>query len=605
MANNNAQYLVTGLDFDNIKASLQNFLSSQSIFSDYNFTGSGLQVLLDVLAFNNTYLAWYLNMQANEMFLDSAIIRENVVSIAKQLDYTPQSQICSTAVLNLIIRPNIPNPPATITIGQFTPFTTTIDSISYTFLTNQAYTIGIDVASGTYIVNDIIVQEGTGFTYQFLVDYSIPGQKFVIPNQNIDINTISVSVQANTQNTGLQVFTLSKDVEPLNGTSPVYFIQETYNQQYEIYFGDGIVGAVPPNQSLVVVTYIAGNASAANGASIFNAGSGVGGFGDVSVTTVTSAYGGSERESISSIKFNAPQSYESQNRAVTVADYEFLLNRNYPNIESISVWGGQDSIPPQYGKVFISLKPTSGYVITNLTKQSIIRDVLQPYNVSTVIPEIIDPDYTFVMITAVVKFTPTLTILTSDSISQLILAAINNFAGINITKFGSPFLYSVLVRTIDLTEPSISNSLTTIKIQKRFVPELNKTQNVLLSFNSINPIIPGTLGSTQFVVSSDATYSQPYVAGDLFYFDDDGLGNLRVYKFVNSFKTVVKAIAGSVDYVNGIIKINSFTPSAFIDPVGIKIWVNPISNDVIPTTNNILIIDPLDVAVIMVPNSVN
>lgn len=603
MATPNAKFLITELDFDGIKLALKNFLRAQDTFTDYDFDGSGLSILLDTLSFNTHYLAYYLNAIANEMFMDSASLRSSVVSIAKQLGYTPVSRHAATATVNLVIRPSISNPPAKITIDKFTAFGTVVDGTSYTFLTNQAYSGDLDVTSNTYTVDNVELKEGQGFTFQYTVDLQNSNQRFVIPNSNVDTTTLTVRVQASSTNTAVTVFNLADDVNGIDNTSNVYFLQETEDGQYEVYFGDGVIGSALADQNIVILQYIACNADTPNGATTFTAVSAVGGFTNVSVTTTDNAFGGEERQSTDSIKFEAPKNYQAQNRAVTAQDYATILKRDYPNADSLAIWGGEDNDPPTYGKVFISLKPKSGFVITEATKQAIITDILKPMNVVTVIPEIIDPDYIFVEVNSVVKFDTAKTTLTGDAIKALVLNTINNYNDTDISKFDSYFRFSVLSRDIDNTETSITNNLTTIKAQKRFVPTLDVFQNITLSFNTNNAITPGTITSSKFVVTQDNTYSQAFQAGDVFGFDDDGIGNVRVYKQSGSTKVVVKPIAGSINYATGTISITNFLPHSVVDPSGIiKVSAVPVSNDVITVRNNIIVIDPIDVTVTMFAN---
>jgi hypothetical protein len=351
------------------------------------------------------------------------------------------------------------------------------------------------------------------------------------------------------------------------------------------------------------VDYVTCNADAPNNANSFTAASSVGGFTNVVVTTVNNAFGGAERETVQSVKFSATKNFEAQNRAVTASDYGTIIRRDFPNVDSVAVWGGENSDPPVYGKVFISLKPKSGFVITNSTKQTVINTILSPFNVVTVLPEIIDPDYIFVEIVSLVKFSPPLTTLPADQIRQLVVNTINNFATTDVNQFDRIFRYSVLGSQIDLSETSITNDLTNIRIQKRFTPVLQQFQNFTLSFNPNNSIVPSTVTSAKFVVKQDPTYTQTFKPGDLFSFDDDGLGNLRVSKQVGTQKVIVKAKAGTVDYTNGILQINNFIPDSVVDPSGvIKISAEPVINDITPVRNNIIFIDPLDVQVTMSAN---
>ncbi len=587
---------LVNLDFDSIKQNLIDFLSSQTQFSDYNFTGSALNVLMDTLSYNTHYLGYYLQVVANEMFLDSADLRENVVSLAKQLGYTPGSRVASTAVINFtIIPPNNSNPPATLVVPKNTKFTTSVSNVNYNFVTDQDYTVDLNINNNTYTLNSINIREGLPFTFRFTVDTSIPNQKFVIPNSNVDTGTIQVRVQNSDIDTTISVFNLADDINTIDGTTPVYFLQEVADQQYEVYFGDGIIGQAVQNGNIVIIDYLSCNADAPNFASIFTASSPIGGFGNIQVTTANVSFGGAERESIESVRFNAPKNYQAQDRAVTVDDYITILTRDFPNVDSLSIWGGEDNVPPVYGKVFISLKPKSGFTITETTKQFIIDTILQSRNVLTVIPDIIDPDFIFLNIDTLLKYNPSLTTLSSNLIQSLVITTINNFASQNISKFDKSFKYSNLVTQIDNTENSIQSNVTKIRMQKRIVPALNQTQSVFLDFNSNNPIVPGSISSSRYVSNA---LGFKFVPGDVHGLRDDGLGNIQIFKQDGTNIVVVKANAGIVNYTLGRISITALNPQLIVDPVDyIKIYCVPQSPDVVPVRNGIIVVDPVDVVV--------
>lgn len=593
---------LTNLDFDGIKQSLIQFLSSQQEFSDYDFTGSGLNVLIDLLSYNTHYLGFYLNMVANEMFLDSADLRDSVVSLAKHLNYTPRSRNAATAVINFdITPPNLSNPPAVLTVEKNTKFTTTVDGTAYSFVTDAAHSVDLSNSDTKYHLTNITLREGTPFTFRYVVDTSIPNQRFVIPNSNVDISTISIRVQNSNTDTTITVFTKADDINEIDGTTPVFFVQEVEDQLYQVYFGDGIIGKSVVNGNVVIIEYLACNADIPNKASLFTAGQTIGGFGSIQVTTVNAAYGGAERETVESVKFAAPKNYEAQNRAVTVSDYKTLLNRDYPNADSLAVWGGEDNVPPVYGKVFISLKPKSGFVITQATKKAVIADVLKKRNVVTVIPEIIDPDYIFLSINSLVKYDPNQTTLSADAIKSLVFNVITNFSDTQISKFSRLFKFSKLVAVIDGTENSITNNATKINIQKRIVPRFGIPQAITVNFNLNNPIVPNSVSSTKFV-SYPVGFS--VLPGDIHGIDDDGAGTIRIFKQVGAIKQIVKANAGTVNYDLGLISLTDFTPKSIVDGVEyVKIFATPQSLDITPLRNNIITVDPFDVTVNLLINT--
>jgi len=589
---------ISELDFDAIISALTNYLQSQSEFQDYNFQGSGLRVILNILAYNTHFLSYYLNMVANESFLDSADRRENIVSIAKQLGYTPSSRKASEATVNLTITPPIsPTPPAFLTIPIYTPFNTVVNGTTYTFLTTQSLSVPYDVVNNRYVANNVLLKEGIAYTFQYTVNTGNP-VKYVIPNQNVDTNTLVVSIQDSTMSSLLTTFNLVSDLNVLDGTSNVFFLQEVTNANYEVYFGDGILGKSLTDGNVVNLTFIACNADAPNLASIFTIAGNINGYSNVLVSTINPAAGGAERESNDSIRFTAPQNYQTQNRAVTANDYETIITREYPNVDSVAVWGGETNIPPHYGTVYLSLKPASGYVITNLTKQNIVTNILQARNIVSIIPVIIDPDYIFLVVNSLVKYNARATTLTSGQLQNNVITTIENFAETNIGHFGDIFRYSQLTRAIDETNPAITNDLTTVLMQKRFVPPLNVIDTYTILFS--NPILPNTLSSGSFVDTADPNY----VSGQLYFFDDDGQGSIRTYKFVGPVKTYTNLKSGTIDYSTGNVILSYFKPSSITDTTQtLKISVQPQINDISPIRNNIILIDPNDITVSMMVNT--
>jgi hypothetical protein len=589
---------ISELDFDAIIQALTVYLQSQSEFTDYNFAGSGLRVILNILAYNTHYLSYYLNMVANEMFLDSADRRENIVSIAKQLGYTPTSRKSAQATINLTITPPVsPTPPATLTIPRFTPFNTVVNGTSYTFVTVQALTVNYDGTNNRYVANNVQVFEGIPFTFRYTVSTSNP-VKYVIPSPNTDTSQLSVQIQDSSMSSLLTTFNLVSDLNVLNGTTNVFFLQEGDNTQYEVYFGDGILGKALVDGNVVNLNYIVCSGDAPNYANVFTAAGNIGSYSNIVVSTVNPAAGGAERETNDSIRFTAPQNYQTQNRAVTAADYETIITREYPNVDSVAVWGGEKNVPPHYGTVYISLKPVSGYVITNLTKQNIVKTILQSRNIVSIVPVVVDPDYIFLLVNSLVKYNAQSTSLSSGQIQYDVIATIQNFSETNIGHLGDIFRYSQLTKAIDGTDSSITNDLTTVLMQKRFIPALNVIDTYTLLFS--NPLVPGTLTSATFIDTADPNY----VSGQGYQFDDNGLGTIRTYKYVGPTKTYTNQKAGTVNYTTGTVILTSFRPSAIMaTSQNLDITVQPAINDIVPVQNNIIVIDPADITVNMMVNS--
>jgi hypothetical protein len=384
MATTSSSFNLTSLDYDGIKASLISFLSSQDAFSDYDFQGSALQVIINLLSYNTHYLGYYLNMISKEMFLDSAQLRQSVVSLAKQLSYTPKSRTASSALINIDVAPSGSNtPPSMLALAKYTPFTTKIDGTGYNFITAQDATAILDPYSNTYSFKNVLVREGTLFIYRYSVSNGV--DRYIIPSPNVDTTTISVTIQNSNIDTNANVFTLADTIGSLTSDSLVYFLQEVENNQFQLYFGNDVIGKALTSGNIVIITYQTCNADVPNKASVFAAVNSISGYNNITVTTLNTAFGGAERESIESIKKSAPIAFQTQNRAVTSSDFKSLILSNFPNISAISVWGGQDSVPAQYGKVFISVKPVSGD-LTSTDKNGIINFILASKKMLTITP---------------------------------------------------------------------------------------------------------------------------------------------------------------------------------------------------------------------------
>jgi hypothetical protein len=419
---------VSELDFDNIKSNLKTFLQNQSEFQDYDFEGSGFAILLDLLAYNTHYLGFNANMLANEMYLDSADIRKNIVSLAKMLGYTPTSPKAPTASIDILVN----NASGTsITMAKGTTFTTSVDGTSYQFVTNAAHTI--TPSSGVYRFSSIPVYEGTLVTFKYTVDTSDPDQRFIIPSVNADTSTLKVQIQNSVSDTTTATWTKASGFTSLDDTSKVYFLQEGEDGKFEVYFGDGIVGQSLSDGNIVILEYIVSNKAEANGASTFTLSGSVGSFTDVTITTVSSAQGGAEAQTKESIRYNAPLQYARQDRAVTTSDYETLVQELYPNAQSVSAWGGEDDETPVYGVVKIAIKAASGSTLTDTTKESIVTQ-LQKYNVASVRPEIVDPETTSIILTSNVKYDERATTKTAETLKSEITTAISNYNTNTLTK---------------------------------------------------------------------------------------------------------------------------------------------------------------------------
>ena len=583
MASN--KFVVSDLDFDAIKSNLKAFLQDQPEFSDYNFEGSGFSVLLDTLAYNTHYLGFNANMVANEMYLDSADIRKNIVSLAKMLGYTPSSAKSPIADVDITLN-NATG--STVTMNKGTTFTSSIDNTTYQFVTNQDLTI--TPQDGVYKFSNVNLYEGTLVTFRYTVDSTDVDQKFVIPSVNADTSTLKVTVQNSSTDTTLNTYTLASGLRSLTDTSKAYFLQETDTGKFEVYFGDDVIGKKLSDGNIVILEYIVTNKTESNGASSFTLSSSVGGFTDVSITTNSNAQGGAEPETKESIRFNAPLQYTSQDRAVTTTDYETLVRSIYPNASSISAWGGEDDETPVYGVVKIAIKAASGTTITNATKTDIVTK-LKPYNVASVRPEIVDPETTSLVLTSNAKYDKKSTSKTADTLKSEIITAITNYNTNTLSQFDGVFRYSKVTGLIDDVDTAILSNITTLKMRKEFTPTLNSSTKYDIYFrNAIyNPHSghDSVVDSTGFKVAGNSNEM---------FFDDDGKGNIRVYYLVSGIKTIHNATQGTIDYSTGQITINSLNVASISNIRGatstkIEITVQPSSNDIVPVRDQILEID--------------
>jgi hypothetical protein len=485
MADSNTVLRIAELDFDGIKTNLREYLRSQSQFSDYDFEGSGLNILLDVLAYNTHYMAYYLNMVGNEMFLDSATIRNSVVSHAKNMNYVPNSVRGAIAKVNILATdPN--SSQSTLTIPAYTEFQSQqVDGINYTFVTLTAQTATRNVSSNTFTFNNVTLKQGEKLTYNVAVTNSNTKRRFVIPNANIDTTTLLVSVQTSTLDSTRNTYVLSEDITAANSNSKIYFLEEDASGQYAIYFGDGYLGKNLANGNIVQLTYLASDGEGANKANSFTLVSSLGSpaISNVIVSSVSAAAAGSSRESIDQIKFSAPKFYTTQNRAVTVNDYGTIILKDYPNVQSVSVWGGEDNDPVQYGKIFISMNPKVGYAISDTEKNRIVDEIIKNRSVLTVTPEIVDPKYTYIKVYSDVHYDSAKTVLNQEELKSLVRNTILSYNTNDLGNFNSTFRFSKLQKQIDTTDTSFLSSDMKIEVQKRFQPTLNVAKNYDLDYN--------------------------------------------------------------------------------------------------------------------------
>ena len=596
MATNTRRLKVTELDFDDIKTNLKTFLKAQTEFKDYDFEGSGMSILLDTLAYNTHYLAFNANMLANEMFLDSSSLRSSVASHAKTLGYEPRSATASKAVVDVVLTTTS----ATKTMPAGTAFTTTVDGVSYQFVTIADVTSSI--VGNIVTFKDTDVYEGTYVTTKYTVDTSDASQRFLLADNRADTTTLTVKVQNSSTDTTSTTYTKATDITQLTATSTVYYLQEVENGRYEIYFGDGVVSNAIADGNIVQLNYVVTNKTAANGASSFSSPSAIDGVTNILVSTIANASGGAEPESIASIKLQAPLDYSSQGRAVTTDDFKVYTKKLFANTQTVSVWGGEDgsydtstgvSDTPEYGKVFISIKSTTGQNLTTAQKNQLISD-LGKYKVSSVTPVIVDADTTFLILGINFAFDSSATTSDKTDLESLVNTTVSNYNTTDLLNFNNPFRHSKLTGLIDDTDTSILNSTVTVTMSKLVTPILNTNSSYTVGFNNTlyNPVsgynaaAGGIIASTGFFLGGTTEY----------FFDDDGAGNLRIYYEVEAVRTYYDTEAGTVDYSNGIVKINplSITSVGSVDgatSTRFRMTAIPNSNDIVPVRNQILEID--------------
>jgi hypothetical protein len=481
----NARLQISDLDFDQIKQNLKSYLQQQNTFQDYDFEGSGLSVLLDILAYNTHYNSYYLNMVANESFLDTAILRDSVVSHAKTLGYTPYSTTAAMATINVTVESGNTTPDIITLARGFSFSSNLIDETSYNFtLLNDA----VATKSGTaFYFDNLQIYEGALNTYQFTYNQnSNPKSTFILPNSNIDTSTIKVTVTPNSGNTFTEVYNLATDILDVTVDSSVFFLQEDRNGNYKIYFSDGTIGKALEDGAVITVSYLVSNGTAGNKASDFVPNATINGLTQIVITTNNAAAGGSSRETIDEIKFSAASQFSSQNRLVTFKDYESYIKKNYPNVDSLSVWGGEDEVPPSYGKVYIALKPKTNYYISETEKQRIIDEIIKPKAIVAVSSEIRDAKYLYLLVKNTVKYDKSKTVSSTNAIKSSIRNAIINYSNTYLNKFNSTFILSKLQETIDGVDTNtIAGSETILRLEKRFELKLGQSTTYDIDYNAL------------------------------------------------------------------------------------------------------------------------
>jgi hypothetical protein len=585
----NTDLVVSGLDFDVIRANLRNYIATKPEFSDYDFADSAMGTLLDLLAYNTYYNAFYANMAANESFIDTAQLYDSVVSHAKKLGYTPTSARSSSANVQMIFTLSTANATfRSIRVPKNTRFTTVVNGTSYNFVTPQTYTITANSTNG--FADYITIVEGTPLTHRYVFNRT-SNTSFVLPNYNVDTTSITVSVNESGNN---QTYILADDINDVSADSKVFFVEAERDKKFKVSFGDGYIGKQPATSSVVTVSYRVCNAEAPNGANNFTLINGtIDGQGGINVVNIGRSSGGASIEDIESIRFNAPRTFETQNRTVTARDYNQLLLQQNPDISAISVWGGEENSPPIYGKVFICAKPKNGTTFSQNRKAEIVSNI-RKYNVQSIDIEVVDPTYLYIVPFLNVRYDSRLTTKTPGELAADVANRIIAFESEYLSRFDRSFRYSRFLDYVDGSDSSIVTTAADIRLRKTFQPSTISVGSYTLNFN--NPIQRLGAATTISGVSRHPGYGSLTSSSFTYvdkksYLDDNGFGVLRTYyqdPAGRLGRVYTQYSTGTVDYDNGVVQINEFLPSA-IEGNEVSVIVSPLSPNIKPIRNQILL----------------
>jgi hypothetical protein len=594
----NTDLVVTGLDFDVIRANLRNYIASKNEFSDYDFADSALGTLLDLLAYNTYYNGFYANMVVNESFLDTAQNYDSVVSLAKTLGYTPTSARSAEANVKLTFTMSTANTTfRSITVPKNTAFLTRVNGASYKFVTPQTYTISANSNNG--FSDYIKIVEGEPLTHRYLYN-ATANTSFVLPNQKVDTTSISVTV---TTSGNTQSYVRADDIFSVTANSQVYFVEADRGQKYKIAFGDGVIGKQPATGSVVSISYRVCNGILPNGANTFNLiNTTIDGQNSINIQPIGRSSGGADIEDIESVRFNAPRSYQTQNRSVTSNDYKNILLEQNPDIASISVWGGEENDPPIYGKVFVAVKPKNTTLFSINRKNEIVNNI-RKYNVQSIDVEVVDPTYLYIVPYINVRYDPSQTSRTPGELAADISARVIMFEENYMSSFDKSFRFSKFLEYIDNTDEAIQTTDAQIRLRKTFTPNLSGTNSYTLNFNNqiqrlgTKELIGGNAKHPGYGSVTSSTFV--YANKDSF-FDDNGFGTVRIYypdAAGQLGRVYTNYAAGTVDYDAGVVYINNFVPTSYTGDV-LSVIATPLSPNISPIRNQILLMSQCEVNII-------
>jgi len=587
----NSSINLTSLDFETLKEQFKTFLRSQKLFNDYDFEGSNISVLLDLMTYNTYMNAFYLNMLGSEMFLDTAQLRDSVVSHSKDLNYTPRSYRSATAKVDLIITPPADSACTAVVIPKGTSFTAKVGSNNFTFTTNEQIPV---ITNGRYFeATNVDLYEGVFLYDRYVMDYANTTQRFIISNENIDTESLVLNIIEDSST--VIPYTKAESLFDLDYTSRVFFIQACENSRYEIIFGDDVSGRRPKNGAVVVAEYRVSSGPAANGAKTFKPDGQIGGFSNVIVSTVEGANNGAFPETLESIRFNAPRRFTTQERAVTEDDYEILLKSNFPEINTISAFGGDQLDPPQYGKVFIAVDITNADGLPD-SRRIVYRDFIKKRSPVSIDPVFISPEFLYVVVNSTVRYNVNRTRLTGNDIKTLVISSITSYNDTNLDDFKSTIRYSQLTRAIDDAQSSIVGNETEVLAMKKLQPKLLSPELITINFNiplydrlsSFNSVHNAgdehTISSTTFVYENQTCS-----------LEDDNNGNVNIITTTGTEHTVLRKV-GTIDYSTGIITMRNFSISSYSGS-HLKVYAKPASRDIYSSKNVILSISADDISV--------
>jgi len=573
----NSTLTVSELDFDTIKSSLQTYLQGQTEFSDYNFESSTLSILLNVLSYNTYHNSFYLNMVANEMFLDSSQLRNSVVSRAKMLNYTPRSSVGATAAIDAVVTPG--DSPSSITVDANTQFSASVNGISYSWVTSES--TSLTRQPNNTFTGTLNIVEGTPLQHRFTVNTTTP-VRYILPNENTDTTSFTIRIQESTANSVTTTYTLVSDLSMVDSTSTVYYIQENEDNLYEVYFGDGVFGKKPINGNIVIIDYRVVSGTAVNGANTFATPASLGGYSNFTTTTSSVAQGGALQETIESVKFNAPFKFQSQDRLVTMQDYKNIILTENGDLSSINVWGGEDNDPPIYGKVFVAAKPTSGSLLSNQKKEA-IRTSLKTRNTLSIDVEMVDATYLYVNPTITVRYNPELTSLSAAALNVKIQSALISFEADKLGTFGNKFYLYELTEKLKDADSSFISVDVDILLEKRFIPLTTEISTYQINYYQkvFEPHAGhlGSLTSTSFTVGDTSAL----------FLDHDGYGLLRTYTVDSSAKNYRDNNFGTIDYDTGLITLTNKLISAY-DGDSLSLKIKPNGKNIFGLRNQIILI---------------